>query len=60
MRAAGFKIILDSYTDLISIRNHCLENDEMASDLKLRIIVVKKQMRNLSFFGLKIPFLFPY
>lgn len=55
VRADCFKRVLDNYQYLMKLWEHCLENDIMQTDLKSRIIGVKKQMTTFDFFfGLNI------
>ena len=45
-----FKRILDNYKELMTLWKFCLENDNMAIEVKSRIVGVKKQMEERNFF----------
>ena len=50
-----FKRILDNYKELMTLSKFCLQNNNMAREIKSRIVGVKKQMeKSDSFFGLNI------
>ena len=54
-RTECFKRILDNYKELMTLWKFCLENDNMATEVKSRIVRVKKQMEKFDFFfGLNI------
>ena len=53
VRAVCFKRILDNYSVLWNVRKQCLQNDQMKTESKSRIIGVKTQMESFHlFFGL--------
>ena len=53
--AECFKRALDNYKKLMTLWKFCLENDNMATEVKSRIVGVKKQMEKFDFFfGLSI------
>ena len=55
VRAECFKRILDNYKELMTLWKFRLENDNMATEVKSRIVGVKKQMEKFDFFfGLNI------
>ena len=55
VRAEFFKRILDNYKELMTLWKFCLKNDNMATEVKSRIVGVKKQMEKFDFFfGLNI------
>ena len=55
VRAECFKRILDNYKELMTLWKFCLENNNMATEVKSRIVGVKKQMEKFDFFfGLSI------
>ena len=55
VRSGYFKRILDNYNDLMAVWKHCIDNEKMATELRSRIIRVKKQMETFEFFfGLKL------
>ena len=55
VRAVCFTTILDNYTVLWNVWKHCLQNDQMKTELKSRIIGVKTQMEYFHlFFGLNL------
>ena len=55
VHAECFKRILDNYKELMTLWKFCLENDNMATEVKSRIVGVKKQMEKFDFFfGLRI------
>ena len=55
VRAECFKRILDNYKELMTLWKFCLENNNMATEVKSRIVGVKKQMEKFDFFfGLNI------
>ena len=55
VRANCFKRILDNYDPLMAVWEHCLQNGQMSTDVKSRIIGVMKQMKTFDFFfGLNI------
>ena len=45
-----FKRILDNYKELITLWKFCLENENMATEVKSRIVRVKIQMEKFDFF----------
>ena len=50
VRAECFKRILYNYEELMTLWKFCLENDNMATEVKSRIVEVKKQMEKFDFF----------
>ena len=55
VHAECFKRILDNYKELMTLWKFCLKNDNMATEVKSRIVGVKKQMEKFDFFfGLSI------
>ena len=53
--AECLKNFLDNYKELMTLWKFCLENDNMATEVKSRIVGVKKQMEKFDFFfGLSI------
>ena len=55
VHAECFKRILDNYKELMTLWKFCIENDNMATEVKSRIVGVKKQMEKFDFFfGLRI------
>ena len=55
VHAECFKRILDNYKELMTLWKFCIENDNMATEVKSRIVGVKKQMEKFDFFfGLSI------
>ena len=50
-----FKRILDNYNVLWNVWKQCLQNEQMKTELKSRVIGVKTQMESFHlFFGLKL------
>ena len=71
VRAVCFKRFLDSYNVLWNVLKHCLQNEQMKTELKSRIIGFKTQMESFSsilwsrswsqnFFPIPIAYLKPY
>ena len=55
LRAVCFKRILDNYSVLWTVFKYCLQNNQMKTELKLRIIGLKTQMEYFHlFFGLNL------
>ena len=55
VRAVRFKRILDNYNVLRNVWKHSLQNEQMKTELKSRIIGVKTQMESFHlFFGLSL------
>ena len=55
LRAVCFKRILDNYSVLWNVFKYCLQNNQMKTELKLRIIGLKTQMEYFHlFFGLNL------
>ena len=55
VRAECFKRILDNYKDLMTLWKFFLENDNMATEIKSRIVGIKNKMEKFDFFfGLNI------
>ena len=55
VQAGCFKRILDNYEALYSVWEHCLQNDNLETEVKARIKGVKEKMKTFEFFfGLNI------
>ena len=55
VRTVCFKRILDNYNVLWNVWKHVLQNDQMKTELKSRIIGVKTQMKSFYlFFGVNL------